>query len=117
MNERTGAPVAETVEVAQTRAARRRGLLGRASLAAGAALVITRCNAVHTLGMRFAIDVVFVDSRGRVRKIARALPPRRIAFAMRASRAIEFGAGWLQPDAVCVGDRLYLLSADAGGAG
>ena len=49
LNARTGAVVASSVEVARTSAARRRGLLGRAGLPPGAALMLTRCNAIHTV--------------------------------------------------------------------
>ena len=117
INERTGEIVASTVEVARTRTERRRGLLGRASLAPDAALVLTPCNAVHTFGMRFAIDVLFVNSRGRIRKITRGLPPRRIAIAPSASTTIELAAGWLQSVGVAVGDRVYLCSASAAAGG
>jgi uncharacterized membrane protein (UPF0127 family) len=95
LNQRTGCVIATDVEVASTSAQRRRGLLGRDGLAAGAALVITRCNSIHTIGMRFAIDVAFVDSSGRVRKIVRGLRPWRMAISLLASTAIEFAAGEL----------------------
>jgi uncharacterized membrane protein (UPF0127 family) len=108
LNERTGQSVATTLEIASTSAERRRGLLGRDGLAPGAALVITRCNAVHTIGMRFAIDVAFVDSRGRVRKIVRALRPWRMACSPLASNAIEFAAGELD-GRLQVGDRVQML--------
>jgi uncharacterized membrane protein (UPF0127 family) len=117
VNARTDRIVAADVEVARSRADRRRGLLGRASLAEGAALVIASCCAVHTIGMRFAIDVVFVNSRGRVRKIVRALEPWRMAAALFASAVIEFPAGALDLDSVCVGDRLYLTPAPVECAG
>ncbi len=106
VNERTGCVLASSVEVAQTSQARRRGLLGRDRLAPDAALVISRCNAVHTIGLRFAIDVAFVDARGRVRKIVRDLPPWRMAMSPLASSVIEFAAGVLAPELVIVGDRL-----------
>jgi uncharacterized membrane protein (UPF0127 family) len=112
VNARTGEVVASSVEVADTRAARRRGLLGREGLPGGAALVITRSNAVHTIGMRFAIDVVFVDAQGTVRKIVRRLPPWRVAVSVPARSAIEFGAGEVDGDAVRLGDRLYLAPPD-----
>lgn len=108
VNAQTGAVVAGSVEIARTRAARRRGLLGREGLPRGWALVIARCKAIHTIGMRFAIDVVFVDADGCVRKIVRGLGPRRIAIAPRAWAAIELAAGELRPDRLSVGDRLCL---------
>ena len=114
VNAQTGVVVAASVEIARTRAARRRGLLGREGLPRGSALVITRCNAIHTIGMRFAIDVAFVDADGWVRKIVLGLPPRRIAIAPRAWVAIELAAGELQPDRLCVGDRLHFVPRPLG---
>ena len=108
VNAQTGAVVATAVEVARTSATRRRGLLGRTGLPAGSAIVITRCNAIHTIGMQFAIDVAFVDRDGCVRKIVYRLRPRRIAIAPRAWAVIELAAGELGPDRLRVGDRVYL---------
>jgi uncharacterized protein len=108
VNAQTGAVIATAVEVARTSATRRRGLLGREGLPAGSALVITRCNAIHTIGMRFAIDVAFVDRDGSVRKIVHGLRPRRIAIAPRAYAVIELAAGELTPDRLRVGDQVYL---------
>lgn len=108
VNAQTGAVIAASLEIAQTSATRRRGLLGREGLPPGSALVITRCNAIHTIGMQFAIDVAFVDGDGCVRKIVRGLRPRRIAIAPRAWAVIELAAGELHPDRLHVGDRVYL---------
>jgi len=119
VNAQTGTVIASSVEVARTSETRRRGLLGREGLPTGSALVITRCNAIHTMGMQFAIDVAFVDADGRVRKIVHRLRPRRIAIAPRAWAVIELAAGQLGPDCLNVGDRVYLAprSSDVPGAG
>ncbi len=45
---------------------RMRGLLGRDGLPEGEVYVFPRCNAIHTVGMRFAIEVVFLDAEGCV---------------------------------------------------
>jgi uncharacterized protein len=109
VNARTDRVLASTVEMAETRAQRKRGLLGRDGLPRGAALLIVPCCAVHTVGMRFAIDVVFVDAHGRVKKIVYNMPPWRIAAALSARAVIEMPAGALQPDsALSVGDRVYM---------
>jgi uncharacterized membrane protein (UPF0127 family) len=57
------------------------------------ALLIRRCRSVHTFGMRFPIDVVFVDRDWRVVRVVRDLPPRRIASCREAAAAIEVLAG------------------------
>lgn len=57
---------------------RTKGLLGRKSLPLGEGLWIKRCNSIHTLFMRFAIDAVFVDDNLKVVSIYRNLKPWRI---------------------------------------
>src|SRR5262245_28727211 len=96
INERTHAPVATEVELASTRATRRRGLLGRDSLAPSSALVLTPCVAVHTAFMRFAIDIVFVDADGYAVKLVSDVGPWRMAASARAHSVIEMAAGSLR---------------------
>lgn len=69
------------------------GLLGRRALSADEALWIEPCGSVHTFGMRFAIDVVFLDRVGRIVRVVNALPPGRWCRAPGARVAIEFAAG------------------------
>ncbi len=111
INARSGQSIASSVEVATTRTARRRGLLGRASLPAGCAFVLAPCRAVHTIGMRFAIDVLFVDGDGRVLKIVEQMSGWRIAIAPAAAVTIELWSGAVRAMDVHVGDRLALAPA------
>jgi uncharacterized membrane protein (UPF0127 family) len=110
INARSGAVIASSVELATTSAERRRGLLGRDRMVPDSAIVITRCNAVHTFWMRFAIDIAFVDSSGTVKKVVEALVPWRMAGTLFASTVIEFPAGTLKNGALQVGDRVYLTA-------
>lgn len=67
-------------------------LLGLALLErdrAGAGLLIPRCRAVHTFGMRFELDLVFLDPEGLVVELRRSVPPRLIARCRRASAVLE----------------------------
>ena len=108
VNERTKMAIATEVELAETRAERRRGLLGRDGLPPSAALVLTPCVVVHTAFMRFSIDIVFLDRDGVAVKVVTDMPPWRIAGAARAHTVVELPAGSLQRNTVAVGDRLYL---------
>ena len=112
-NERTKAPVATRVEIAATRRTRRRGLLGRDRLDEASAMLLAPCVAVHTAGMRFAIDVVFVDRQGYAVKVVRNLRPWRIALATEGRAVIEMAAGSLGWGQVLPGDRLYLAPVSA----
>ena len=76
-----------------------RGLLGRDGLAPGEAMAFPRCNAIHTVGMRFPIDVAFLGRDGRPVKLVRAVPPGRLLVwgGLRARATVEAAAGWLPP--------------------
>lgn len=70
-------------------------LLGLAHLEreeAGAGLLIPGCSSVHTVGMRFRLDLYFLDEGGEVVSVRRALPPRRLAFCRRAAAVLELPA-------------------------
>jgi hypothetical protein len=112
-NERTKTPVATRVEIAATRRTRRRGLLGRDRLDEASAMLLAPCGAVHTVGMRFAIDVVFVDRQGYAVKVVRNLRPWRMALATGGRAVIEMAAGSLRWGQVLIGDRLYLAPVPA----
>jgi uncharacterized membrane protein (UPF0127 family) len=116
-NARTEHVVASAVEVANTRATRRKGLLGRDSLDLAAALVLSPCCSIHTAFMRFPIDVAFVDREGTVTRIVRDMGPWRMAIAPRAHTVVEFAGGCLSRRDVLVGDRLYLSPTVADEAG
>jgi len=107
-NSRTGRVIAGEVEPAFESKARNRGLLGRAGMDDGSALILAPCSSVHTFFMRFAIDVLFVASDGRVLKLYPALPAWRIAFAFRAFAAIELPAGTAAASDTRSGDTLTL---------
>lgn len=90
---------------ATTFSARLRGLLFHAPLVPGEALRISPCNAVHTIGMRYAIDVVFVASDGCVLKVVYGLPPWRMASCRLAAEVIELAAGQAQANGLHTGAR------------
>jgi len=90
-----------TIEIAETRAERRRGLLGRAIIEPGTAMLFPNARSVHTLGMAFPISVVFLDRTSRVVGVERTPPGRRLVRRVRARHVLETTA-----DAdVRIGDR------------
>ena len=85
---------------------RLKGLLGTKQLAEGAALIISPCSSIHTFGMNYPIDVVFVDANDKVAKIVNALAPGHIAGCRNASYVIELPAGTAEKSLTQVGDRI-----------
>lgn len=86
------------VRVAESGWERTRGLLGHAAPQAGEGMLILRCASVHTLGMRYRIDVLFLDAQGFIRQVRQALAPARLAWCGAASHTLEMAAG--QSDAL-----------------
>lgn len=72
---------------------RMRGLLGRTALTDQQALLIRPCSSVHTFGMRFALDLVYLRRDWTIRKLVHSLPPRRLSFCPGAAMVIEMRAG------------------------
>lgn len=107
VNVTRGTVLAEEARLASSSFARGWGLLGCRGLRLGEGLILRPCNAIHTIFMRFPIDVVFVDSRGRVRAVFcgvkpfRALPP-----VLGARWALELPAGTVASSGTRQGDML-----------
>jgi uncharacterized protein len=108
---RAGSVVATVVEAALDSRSRRKGLLGRDSLPDRHALILAPCNAIHTVGMRFPIDVLFVARDGCVVKVVEQLPAWRAAAALRAAVTVELAAGSIRRSGVTPGDRLLIQPA------
>jgi uncharacterized protein len=77
------------VPVAETHQARLLGLAFLDREEAGEGLFIPHCRSVHTFGMRFPLDLVFLDSESRVIRLRRAIPPWRIVRCPQATSVLE----------------------------
>ena len=98
--------VADAAEVAATSATRRTGLLGRKALYSGQGLWIVPCGAIHTFFMRFAIDVLYLDRKKRVRKMRTGLPPWRLSACFTAHSVLELPVGVIAQSGTQRGDQL-----------
>jgi uncharacterized membrane protein (UPF0127 family) len=98
--------LADRLEVADHGANRRKGLLGRDGLLAGQGLWIKPCEAVHTFCMRFAIDLVYLDRKNRIRKVRSGVRPWRISSCLTAHSVIELPSGTVQATQSKPGDQV-----------
>lgn len=78
-----------SVPVATTTRARLLGLALLSRERAAPGLLIPRCRGVHTFGMRFALDLTFLDREGRPIARRSAIGPRRVAFEPGAAAVLE----------------------------
>ena len=110
--------VALEMERAATSWARLKGLLGRKpdEFSAGKGLWIVPSQGVHTLGMSFPIDVVYLGEGGQVIHLYHRLKPHRIAaLKLRARSVIELPAGSLARARTEIGDVLEISEVNAEG--
>lgn len=84
VNLRTGQTLAERVSIAQDFRSRSKGLLGKQGLDKDEGLLIKPCNSIHTFFMKFPIDAIFLDKRGRIVKICTGIKPWRLCAALLA---------------------------------
>ena len=91
---REGGDVLASAEVARGIRERTHGLLGqRDAGAVTGALVLRPCRQIHTIGMRFPIDVAFCDRDGVVLRTATVSPWRVTRIVWRAGFVVEAAAG------------------------
>ena len=106
------ATVLASVEIADTFRTRCVGLLGRDALEG--ALLLRPARSVHTIGMRFAIDVAHCDTHLRVLHITRMVPYRLGRPVRRACVIIEAAEGTFEHWGLAVGDELAVHGEDPG---
>ncbi|WP_274562911.1 DUF192 domain-containing protein [Streptomyces spiramyceticus] len=107
------APAPVPLEIAASSRARTRGLLGRDGIAG--ALLLTPAGSVHTFGMRFAIDVAYLDRELRVIAVRTMRPGRLGRPRFRARHVLEAEAGAMARWGVRPGVRLVCVSGHSPG--
>jgi uncharacterized protein len=108
-----GPPLAELAFATESALERVQGWLKRDSVASGEGLLLRPCASIHTFGMRFAIDVAFLDKEGVVLKLVHRVPPARLVWGPWQSlflpwrfQVLELPAGSLASASVALGQRL-----------
>jgi uncharacterized membrane protein (UPF0127 family) len=111
-NQTRGHLLADRADVADTSAKRRTGLLKHSGLAPGEGLWIVPCEGVHTFGMNFAIDVLFLNKKRQVIKVRPNMARRRISLSLMAHSVLELPAGTVDATGTQRGDQLELQKFD-----
>jgi uncharacterized membrane protein (UPF0127 family) len=105
--------LADCAHIADTSKLRKTGLLKHDRLERGEGLWITPCEGVHTMGMKFPIDVLFLDKKRRVVKIRAAMPRWRLAACLWAHSVLELPSGTAAETKTAAGDQLELEMYDS----
>jgi len=101
--------LANAADIADTSQKRRTGLLKHQSLEPGQGLWIVPCEAVHTFGMKFPIDVLYLSKQKKVLKIRDNMKRSRMSICLRAHSVLELPAGFAAQTSTQVGDQLEFI--------
>ena len=115
-NQSRGTLLGDAVELADSSAKRRAGLLQHERLEPGEGLWIVPCESVHTFFMRFPIDLVYLDRRHRVRKVRSAVGAWRLSVCFSAHSVLELAAGSICSAETQKGDMLEFTAVDGDGS-
>ena len=107
-NQTRNAVLGDAVDVADTSAKRRAGLLKHTRLEPGDGLWIIPCESVHTFFMKFPIDLVYLDKKKKVRKVRKAVPAWRLSACLTAHSILELPAGTAEKTGTQKGDELSI---------
>ena len=101
--------VAKKVKLANTVFTRLIGLMGKKYLAPDEALVIEPCAQVHTMFMRFSIDLLFLDQDNYILKTVEGLPPYRVSPKVAGARkVVELASGTISQKHIAVGEQCVI---------
>ncbi len=96
------------MEIADTFFKRFLGLMGRKNIQRGHGLLISPCNSIHMLFMRFSIDVVYLDENFVVKKIVQNLPAWiGLSICFGAKSVVELAAGEVDRLKIKVGQKFF----------
>lgn len=108
--------LANRAKVARNLWSRITGLIGKKDFNPGEGLVLLPCKGIHTLGMRFPIDVLYVSETGIVTKILSGIKPNRWGPVLKETQfIIELPASIVQRTGTKTGDRIMLRSCSGAG--
>ncbi len=114
-NRTRGTCLAENVRIARTHWSRLRGLVGtdRSAFRPGQALWIVPCRGVHTLAMRFPLDLIYLDQFNTVISLQQDIQAWRFAaIHLRASSVLELPTGTIRESGTAMGDKIEIVTAN-----
>ena len=104
-----GVILGDSVDVADSSAKRRTGLLKHSELRLGEGLWITPCESVHSFFMKFTIDVLYLDRQKKVRGMRPNMKPWRLSACLPAHSVLELPAGTIGRTGTQKGDQLEIV--------
>lgn len=86
---------------------RMQGLIGKPQLAPNQGLMLSSCNSVHTFGMKYDLDVIFLNKNKKIVKLVERLKPMRVSFCLNAVDTLELNSGVIKSLELNLNDYVY----------
>jgi uncharacterized protein len=110
INLRRNNNLSQRLTIANTFWSSLRGLLGKEHLSEGDGLLLIPCQSVHTMFMRFPIDVIFLDKEGQVIHLIEKMTPWRVSrHLIKARSVLEVPAGTIARTDTHQGDFIKIV--------
>lgn len=102
--------IADNIKIADSPLKRLTGLLNRTGLEEGEALLVIPCNCIHSFGMRFDFDAIFLDKNNKVVHLTKEMKPCKISpFVFSACSTLELPPGVIDKAGIKINDILEFL--------
>jgi len=105
-----GTSIGDAIGCAESSSERRTGLLKHSKLDEGEGLWIIPCESIHTFFMKFALDLIYLDRKKRVRGVRRAVPPWRMSMCFAAHSVLELPVGTIERSRTEEGDEMEFVA-------
>lgn len=103
--------IADNIAVANNIITRFIGLLGKKILEEKAGMLITPCNSIHSFGMKFNFDAVFLDKNDEIVYLIEKMPPYKLSpIIFKAQSVLELSEGTIEKFSLKIGDKLELTN-------
>ena len=104
----SGLCISSSVFAPETFVQRARGLLGKSIMNQDEGMILYNCSSIHMIGMRFSIDVVYLDSNMVITKLVESIKPWRFSFCRKANHTLELAVGSISNAQLKVGEQLTI---------
>jgi uncharacterized protein len=84
------------------------GLLFRPKLNINELLLLKPCSSIHTIGMKYDIDIIYLSKKGEILKIIKNLKPLKFSICFRANMVLEFASSELRIFNFKLGDQVVI---------
>lgn len=109
VNQTQNCEILQNLSVADSFWSRLVGLLGRKQLTVDDGMWFDRCNSIHTFGMRFSLDLIFLDPSMKVKALRKNVAPGRMTWPVFGAKSVvEIASGSLETMKISIGDQLHV---------